>query len=170
VLTSTDAPAAQPTPSPDSDLPLERTLSFRLLMLHKLSERFSALEFATAVGLTPSDGRALATLGAFEPLSVVALAEACSLNKSQASRAAQGLVDKGLAHKRDSAEDGRGVVLTLTPTGRLAYERTLQLVNERSREIFSCLNEAEQQTFSEMLDRLIAHNRERPSLLRHAGA
>ncbi len=160
--------ALPPTRPTNADVPLEKTLSFRLLMLHKLSERFSALEFASAVGLTPSDGRALATLGAFEPLSVVALAEACSLNKSQASRAAQGLVDKGLAHKQNSAEDARGVVLTLTPTGRLVYERTLQLVNERSREIFGCLDEAETQVFSEMLDRLIAHNRERQSVMHRA--
>ncbi len=140
---------------------LERTLSFRLLMLHKLSERYSAMEFAGAVGLTPSDGRALATLGAFEPLSVVALAEACSLNKSQASRAAQGLVDKGLAHKQFNTEDARGVVLTLTPAGRLLYQRTLQLVNDRSREMFGCLDAGEQAIFSDMLDRLIQHNRER---------
>lgn len=153
--------AAAPKPSAGADLPLEKTLSFRLLLLHKLSERFSAMEFASAIGLTPSDGRALATLGAFEPLSVVALAEGCSLNKSQASRAAQGLVDKGLALKQDSAEDARGVVLTLTPAGRLVYARTVQLVNERSREIFGCLDATETRHFSDMLDRLIAHNRER---------
>lgn len=153
--------AARPKRAAGADVPLERTLSFRLLMLHKMSERFSALEFASALGLSASDGRALATLGAFEPLSVVALAEACSLNKSQASRAAQGLVDKGLADKRNCAEDGRGVVLTLTPAGRPVYERALRLVNARSREIFGCLDEAESQLFSDLLDRLIAHNRER---------
>ncbi len=143
------------------DLPLERTLSFRLLMLHKLSERSSAVDFPQALGLTPSDGRALATLGRFEPLSVVALAEACSLNKGQASRAAQALVDQGLADKRGSAEDGRGVVLTLTPAGRELHARTVELVNERSRSIFGCLSEAEQQLFSDLLDRLIEHNRAR---------
>lgn len=145
-------------PAPD-DLPLERTLSFRLLMLHKLSERDSAGEFLQALGLTPSDGRALATLGAFEPLSVVALAEACSLNKGQASRAAQALVDQGLADKRDSAADGRGVVLTLTPAGRELHARTVKLVNQRSRRLFGCLSQAEQQLFSDLLDRLIEQHR-----------
>lgn len=160
-MTRPAARATQPKQPTDTDTPLERTLSFRLLLLHKLSERSSPLEFATAVGLTPSDGRALATLGAFEPLSVVALAEACSLNKSQASRAAQALVDKGLADKQGSRADGRGVVLTLTPAGRTLYGRTVQLVNERSRDIFGCLSESELKAFSDMLDRLIAHNRSR---------
>ena len=93
-------PAPVGDPAPDADLPLERTLSFRLLMLHKLSERTSGTDFLQELGLTASDGRALATLGAFEPLSVVALAEACTLNKGQASRAAQSLVDQeiGRAH------------------------------------------------------------------------
>lgn len=144
---------------PPADLPLERTLSFRLLMLHKLSERDSGGEFLQALGLTPSDARALATLGAFEPLSVMALAEACSLNKGQASRAAQALVAQGLADKRDSDADGRGVVLTLTPAGRALHARTLALVNARSRRLFGCLSPAEQQLLGDLLDRLIAHNR-----------
>jgi DNA-binding MarR family transcriptional regulator len=144
-----------------ADLPLDQVLSFRLLMLHKLSERNSGLEFEQALGLSPADGRALSTLGAFEPLSVVELANACSLNKSQASRAAQALVNQGLAHKADSPDDGRGVVLTLTEPGRHLYARTLQLVNQRSRSIFACLNTQEQAAFSAMLDRLIQHNRQR---------
>lgn len=155
-------PAPVGDPAPDADLPPERTLSFRLLMLHKLSERTSGADFLQELGLTASDGRALATLGAFEPLSVVALAEACSLNKGQASRAAQSLVDQGLADKRDSTADGRGVVLTLTPAGRALHARTVALVNARSRRLFGCLSEAEQRTLSELFDRLIAHNRRAP--------
>lgn len=156
-----DGAADAASDSLSGDLPLERTLSFRLLMLHKLAERDSGGEFLDALGLTPSDARALATLGAFEPLSVMALAEACSLNKGQASRAAQALVEQGLADKRDSDADGRGVVLTLTPTGRALHARTLALVNARSRRLFGCLSPAEQQLLGDLLDRLIAHNRPR---------
>lgn len=163
------APATDPAAAPAPEQPLSRTLSFRLLLLHKLVERASAFEFVQSLGLSPSDGRALATLGSFEPMSVVELADACSLNKSQASRAAQALVDKGLVDKSVSKDDGRGVVLTLTPAGQVLFGRTTRFVAERSRSIFGCLSDAEQAQMGALLDRLIDHNRHRDPVRLPAG-
>ena len=47
-----------------------------------------------------SEGRCLAAVGAFSPLSVNDLAAQANLDKGQASRAAQALLDQGLVRRR----------------------------------------------------------------------
>ena len=138
---------------------LDRTLTYRLHLLNKLTDQDSQHAYIQHTGLTLSDGRCLATVGNFEPLSVKDLAEHANLNKGQASRAAQSLVEQGLVLKQDSEADGRGVVLSLTPAGRKAWARTMALIEQRNQQIFGCLNAAEQATLGKLFDRLIDHNR-----------
>jgi len=138
---------------------LDRTLTYRLHQLHKLTDADSQSVYPERTGLSMSDGRGLTTIGTFEPLSVKELAEKANLNKGQASRAAQALVDQGLVLKADHPGDGRGVVLTLTPAGRKVFKRAMNMVHQRNEHIFGCLTEKEQVTLSTMFDRLIAHAR-----------
>ncbi|MFO6420862.1 MarR family winged helix-turn-helix transcriptional regulator [Hylemonella sp. W303a] len=146
------------TQAPDQPIPLERTFTYRLHLLHKVSDLETQQRYPGTVGLSLSDGRCLTAIGRFESLSVKDLARYANLNKSQASRAAQALVTLGLVSKRDSQHDGRGVTLTLTATGRKACARAMQLVHERNAEIVGCLTPAEQAQLSGLLDRLVAHN------------
>lgn len=141
-------------------IPLERTFTYRLHLLHKVSDLETQQRYPGAVGLSLSDGRCLTAIGRFESLSVKDLARYANLNKSQASRAAQALVTQGLVSKRDSPEDGRGVTLALTAAGRQACARAMQLVHERNAEIVGCLTPAEQAQLSGLLDRLVAHNQQ----------
>lgn len=67
--------------------------------------------------LSMSDGRCLAAIAAFAPLSVNELAATANLTKGQASRAAQSLVNQTRVVKSNSTADGRSVVLTLTSEG-----------------------------------------------------
>ena len=137
--------------------PLDRTLTYRLHQLHKLTDSDSQLAYPEHTGLSMSDGRCLTTIGTFEPLSVKELAEKSNLNKGQASRGAQALVDQGLVLKADHPGDGRGVVLTLTPVGREVFERAMAMVHQRNQDIFGCLTDQEQATLSTLFDRLISH-------------
>ena len=141
--------------------PLDRTLTYRLHQLHKLTDADSQSVYPEHTGLSMSDGRCLTTIGTFEPLSVKALAEKSNLNKAQASRGAQALVDQGLVRKEDRPDDGRGVVLTLTPAGRKVFKRAMDMVNQRNEQIFGCLSDKEQASLSAMFDRLISHARPR---------
>lgn len=143
--------------APASEPVLNRTLTYRLHLLHKLTDYASQHGYIEATGLTLSDGRCLTTVGTFEPLSVNDLARASNLNKAQASRGAQSLVEKGLVFKKESPEDGRGVVLTLTAKGRRAWKKTMAMVQRRNEEIFSCLSVQDQVRLSRMFDQLIAH-------------
>ena len=63
---------------------------------------------------------------------VVALADKGNLNKSQASRAAQILVDKGWVQKTGHPSDGRGVELSLTPAGQKLWKKTMALIDARN--------------------------------------
>lgn len=139
--------------------PLDRTLTYRLHQLHKLTDAHSQTTYPEKTGLSMSDGRCLVTIGTFEPVSVKVLAEKANLNKGQASRAAQALVEQGLVGKTDHPQDGRGVVLTLTPQGRKVFKRTMDMVTQRNTQIFGCLSDKEQAVLSTLFDRLIAHAR-----------
>ncbi len=157
---ATQNPRTETRHPPASPAALDRTLSYRLHLLHKLTDMDSQHAYLREAGLSLSDGRCLATIGTFEPLSVKDLAQRANLDKGQASRAAQALVDQGLVCKQHDKADARGVVLTLTDAGRAAFERTMALVRRRNQQIFGCLSEAEQQTLSTLFDRLIDHSRQ----------
>jgi len=147
---SVEAVAAQPA--------LDRTLTWRLHRLHKLTDLQSNRAYAEHTGMSISDGRCLAAIGSFAPLSVNDLAAHAHLTKGQASRAAQALVDAGLVSKTTSDADGRGVVLSLTAPGKAAWQGVMQLIAQRNAEIFGCLSSAEQQQLSALFDRLLAHS------------
>ncbi|MEY4752613.1 MAG: hypothetical protein RJA44_288 [Pseudomonadota bacterium] len=140
-------------------LPLERQLTYRLHLLHKLTDAASADAYLHECGLPLSEGRCLAAIGAFAPLSVVELGQHANLDKGQASRAAQALSERGLVLKTASATDGRGIVLTLTDSGSAMHDRVMALIRRRNHEIFDCLDEAEQQQLGQMLERLTSHAR-----------
>lgn len=139
--------------------PLDRTLTHRLHTLHKLSDRISQAAYLDAAQMPMSEGRCLAAIGAFEPLSINKLAHGANLDKGQASRAAQSLVDQGLVRKGTNGEDARGVVLTLTAKGRTQWQKVMQLIERRNHEIFGGLSEPERAQFGHLLDRLIVQAR-----------
>jgi DNA-binding MarR family transcriptional regulator len=134
---------------------LERTLTYRLHLLHKLTDIESQRAYVAEARLSMSDARCLTAVGTFAPLSVNDLAQKANLNKGQASRAAQSLVDQGLVVKAASPTDGRGVVLTMTPKGKKAWQRTMGVVGQRNQDIFGVLSAAEREQLSEFFDRLI---------------
>ena len=134
---------------------LDRTLTYRLHLLHKLTDIESQRAYVSGAGLSMSDGRCLTAVGTFAPLSVNDLARKANLNKAQASRAAQSLVDQGLVRKAASPTDGRGVVLTLTPKGKAAWQRAMQVVAQRNDDIFGVLLDTEREQLSALFDRLI---------------
>jgi len=138
---------------------LERTLSYRMHLVNKLTDKSSADAYAQEFGLPVGQARCLAAVGRFAPLSVVDLAARSNLDKGQASRAAQALVERGLVAKRPSETDARGVVLNLTRRGRKLWTDVMDLIAQRNAQIFGCLSAAERRELGRMLDRLIEHAR-----------
>ena len=139
--------------------PLDRMLSYRLHLVNKLTDKSSADAYAEEFDLPVGQARCLAAIGRFAPLSVVDLAGRSNLDKAQASRASQALVERGLVAKRPSDNDARSVVLSLTPRGRKLWTAVMELIVQRNNEIFGCLTSAERKELGRLLDRLIEHAR-----------
>jgi len=152
LATAKSRPAPQPA--------LDRFLTYRLHQVNKLTDRASGQAYADALGLPVGEARCLAAIGTFAPLSVSQLAARANLDKAQASRAAQALVERALVVKEASDSDGRGVVLRLTAAGRRLWTRMMRLIARRNEEIFGCLSAAEQRQLASWLDRIVNHARE----------
>ncbi|PLZ03687.1 MarR family transcriptional regulator [Burkholderia sp. WAC0059] len=134
----------------------ERLLTCRLHVLNKLSERGSALRYRAKLGVTLSEARVIAAVGSFGPLSVIELARHANLDKSQASRAAEAAMQRGLIRREASDDDGRIVLLSLAPSGRALYRRIVPIACNWDVELFACLDGAERAVLLRMLDRVIA--------------
>ena len=138
---------------------LDRSVTHRLHTLGKLTDRVTQQAYLADAGMALGEGRCLSAVASFGPLSVNDLAGLANLNKGQASRAAQALVDQGLVLKVASQTDGRGVLLSLTPDGHAAWLRAMQVVERRNHEIFGLLNVAEEAQLSAIFDRLLLQAR-----------
>lgn len=136
---------------------LERFLTYRLHLVNKLSDRDTFRAYQDELELPLGEARCLAAIGRFAPLSIKDLARAANLDKGQASRSAQSLVERGMVNKTASESDARGVLLTVTPAGQALYERVIRLIEARNREIFGCLSPADQEKFGEILDAVARH-------------
>ncbi|PLC48013.1 MarR family transcriptional regulator [Pollutimonas subterranea] len=137
-------------------VPLDRTLTHRLHTWSKLTDRISQAAYVEDAAIPMSEGRCLAAIGAFSPLSVNDLALRSNLDKSQASRAVQSLVNQALVLKSASVTDRRGVVLTLTGKGETVWRRVMKVIARRNREITSCLTATEIEQLETLIDRLVA--------------
>ena len=138
--------------------PLDRTYTHRLHALAKITDRTTQQAYE-AVGIPISEARCLAAIGAFYPLSVNDLAMRTNLNKAQASRSTQALVEQAMVRKQASEIDGRGVVLSLTPKGQAMWEKVMQVIERRNQEITASLTATEQTQLDLLLDRLLQQAR-----------
>ena len=140
-------------------IPLDQFLTYRLHQVNKITDKASTDAYAQELGLPVGEARCLAAIGNFEPLSVNQLAARANLDKAQASRAAQALVDRGWVSKQASESDARGVVLSLSAEGRRWWARVMRLIARRNEEIFGCLTRAEQEQLAALLERVVEHAR-----------
>jgi len=140
--------------------PFDRTLIYRLHQLHKLTDSDSQSAYPEHTGLSMSYGRCLTTISTFEPFTVKELAFKANLNKGQASRAAQALVDQGLASIQSRPSRGwQGCSANAYTYGSQEIKSAMAMIAHRNLQIFGCLTEKEQTKLSAMFDRLISHAR-----------
>lgn len=102
----------------------------------------------------PSGGILLLTLADMAPVKLHALVSAMQRDKSQMTRAVQGLEAKGLIERQDDPEDARVSVLQLTPLGQEAVLRIQEAVAQVLADILTPLSGEEQETLRALLRRL----------------
>ena len=136
---------------------LEQFLIYRMHVLNKLSDRGIGGRYQTKLGITLPEARVIASVGSFGPFSIMDLAKRANLDKSQASRAAEALIQSGLVERAPSAQDGRVVVISLTPEGRALYRKVMPIARKWNADLFRCLDDEEAQALGQALDKVIAH-------------
>jgi DNA-binding MarR family transcriptional regulator len=78
-------------------------------------------------GMTPERLSALAVIEKRGPISVTSLADKERVRPATMSRMVSALVDEGFVKRSDDKQDGRGVLVSVTPKGRRTYHRAQQL-------------------------------------------
>jgi DNA-binding MarR family transcriptional regulator len=136
---------------------LEQFLTYRMHVLNKLSERGISERYQAKLDISLPEARIIASVGSFGPFSVMDLARHANLDKSQASRSADALMQRGLLQRKASDEDGRVVVISLTDEGRALYRQVMPIARKWNADLFDCLDEGEKALFGRALDKVIAN-------------
>lgn len=135
-------------------------ISYQLHTVANLLSRGAELRYRREFGVSLWEWRTIALLGAVtEPLSLSHLAHAAGIHKSQMSRVVSGLARRKLVLRAADADDGRGVRLTLSKSGRKVYAGLIGAAAERDRVFRNCLSQQETKVFEAALSKLAGQAR-----------
>jgi len=146
--------------APPSSVPpfeLARFLPYRLSVVTEQISRLVASTYAERFGLSVPEWRVIAHLGYSTSLSALAIAERTAMDKVKVSRALARLTARRLVRREVNPRDGRGAILTLTPTGRSVYERIVPAAQAMEAVILGTFSADEAAQLTTLLDRLEAH-------------
>ena len=131
---------------------------FYTYRLHKLSVLLGRQmhdELRARYGLKLADWRTIGVLGEFGPLSLVDVARRGAIDKAQVSRLLPGLIRRGYIARASHPTDRRRASLRLTDAGLDLYREILVLGRRRQTWLIEELTEAERETVTDFLDRLL---------------
>lgn len=136
---------------------LDQFLTYRMHVLNKLSDRGISELYQSKLDISLPEARVIASVGAFGPFSIMDLAKHANLDKSQASRAAEALIQRGLIDRETSSDDGRVVLISLTDEGRALFRKVMPIARKWNADLFDCLDDSERAAFGQALDKVIAN-------------
>ena len=139
-------------------------LSYRIHRLANALSRGAALRYRQEFDVSLMEWRILALLGSFAPMTLKALAQQSGVDKSLASRAVTGLVDRRLVLRETGQEDAREIALRLTPAGRRVHRGLMRAALERDAAFVACLTEQEHAVLSSAVRRLEIEARRQAAL------
>ena len=129
-------------------------MSSRLMVLANLLKRGAILRYKRIAGLSSVEFGLVASLGRRPPMSVIKLAEAVGMDKSQISRALAGLVSRKLVARSVNPRDNREVLVCLTRSGLAAHETIVAGARERNQRLLAELSPDEVAMLLEYIDRM----------------
>jgi DNA-binding MarR family transcriptional regulator len=141
--------------------------TYRLHQLSTLSERLIGTRYRQRFGLRMVEVGILIMVGGSGPLSFKSTYTNASLEKSNASRLAAHLLEKGLLEKRVDPADQRSFYLALTAAGEKLYRELYADAVARNRKWIAVLPRKQRATFLRSLD-LLTQNTQK--LLEQLGA
>jgi len=136
---------------------LDDFLPYRLSVTSNRVSRLFARRYSEAFGISIPEWRVIAVLGRFGTLSPSAVGEATAMDKVKVSRAAAGLVARGLLKQAPDPQDGRGRKLTLSRKGEAVHHGVVPLARELEATLSAGLSRTEWAALQKALARLNAH-------------
>ena len=137
----------------------QQLASYRLHELTTLSERFIGMRYRRKFGLRMMEVGILIMVGGSGPLSFKTTYTRANLEKSNASRLATQLLEKGLLEKRDDPSDQRSFYLVLTPAGEKLYRELYADALARNEQWTAVLSDEQRAVFLTCLEMLTQHMR-----------
>ena len=141
------------------DRTIRDLLSYRIHRLANALSRGAALRYRRDFDVSLMEWRIIALLGSFAPLTLKALSQQSGLDKSLASRAVAGLVERRLVLREAGREDGREIALRLTAAGRRLHAGLMEAALERDDAFAACLTREEQAVLASAIRKLEAEAR-----------
>lgn len=137
-------------------LKLDDFLPYRLSVASNMVSEAVATAYRTLFGLRIPEWRLVAVLAEDGAMSQQALCGRTRMDKVTVSRAAIGLVDRGLVVREPNPDDQRSHLLKLSDQGWALYEQVAPKALDLERRIFDGIDPAELERFRAMLERLEA--------------
>jgi DNA-binding MarR family transcriptional regulator len=136
---------------------LEDFLPYRLSVTTNRVSRLFARRYNQAFGLSIPEWRVMAVVGRFGTLSPSAVGERTAMDKVKVSRAAAGLVTRGLLKQTQDPADGRGRRLQLTRKGATMHQRIVPMARDLESTLAEGLSRADWAALNRAIDRLNTH-------------
>ena len=136
-------------------LTIRELLSYRLHQVANLLSRGAEMRYRREFGVSLWEWRSVALLGgAGEPQSLNDLARAAGVDKGQMSRVVSGLTKRKIIFRETDANDGRGIRLSLSRSGKTLYQRLIAAAAERNRAFLGCLTSKEREYLEQAMTKL----------------
>jgi len=134
---------------------IKELLSYRLHRVANLLSRGAEMRYRREFGVSLWEWRTVALLGgAAEPQSLNDLARAAGMDKSQMSRVVSGLTLRKMVLRGTDAQDGRGIRLSLTASGKALYQKLIRAAAERNEAFLGCLTAKERACLEQAMTKL----------------
>lgn len=137
-------------------LKLNAFLPYRMSIATNAVSDAVASAYRTLFGLRIPEWRLVAVLAEGGAMTQQALCGWTRMDKVTVSRAAIGLVERGLIARAANPSDQRSHLVTLTSTGWQLYEQVAPKALELEQQLFASFSEAEKAQLAAMLERIEA--------------
>jgi DNA-binding MarR family transcriptional regulator len=148
----------QPAPAPDDALTLSSWLPYRLFLVAAQVARPLEAFYGETFGLSQAGWRILAVIAERDGANASEIGRACALDPFAVSRGIGQLVELGLALRRPGKSDRRFAAVSITRSGRNAFNRIATLGSAIEARLLSQLSEAERAILDSSLTRLEAES------------
>src|SRR5262245_18019316 len=134
--------------------PAHRSFIYKIGILRRLLDRYSAPSLADQSGLTLAEWRVLANLYSSSPTTSRQLCLRLHADKAEVSRAGAALIARGYASRSIDAADRRSALIIITPRGERLHDQIIPLRQALQTRLEAPLSKAEVAELHRILDKL----------------